>query len=146
MQSTGLLIPSLCPSSRPSLPAMKSGGRNIGIRRGVRVLAKAYDWDYGGRLVDESMIVLRKRIREMKMVERNYKPPKDWMEWEKQCYTSYDSNVCYAMGLLQTQLMNMRPSLALGMAALVALSVPTSTFFILFHLIGVTNGIFSGIN
>ncbi|KAK8498686.1 hypothetical protein V6N12_000988 [Hibiscus sabdariffa] len=31
------------------------------------------------RPVDEDMIVLRKRIHEMKMVERNYEPPADWM-------------------------------------------------------------------
>jgi len=41
--------------------------------------------------VDESMIILRKRIREMKMIERNYEHPEDWMEWEKQYYACYDA-------------------------------------------------------
>ncbi|CAK7344161.1 unnamed protein product [Dovyalis caffra] len=60
------------------------------------------DWRRYGEsvLVDESMIVLRKRIHEMKMVERNYEPPEEWMEWEKQCYTSYDEFVCKFVGVL----------------------------------------------
>ncbi|TXG57242.1 hypothetical protein EZV62_018555 [Acer yangbiense] len=85
------------------------------------------DRDYQGRVVDESMIVLRKRLHEMKMVERNYEPPTEWMEWEKRYYTSYDSIICEVMGVSQSCLMNTRPSLALGMLALVLLSVPTST-------------------
>ncbi|KAL6982114.1 hypothetical protein U1Q18_023730 [Sarracenia purpurea var. burkii] len=39
----------------------------------------------GGRRrgqVDENLIVLRKRIHEMKMKERNYEPPSHWMEWD----------------------------------------------------------------
>ncbi|GKV14461.1 hypothetical protein SLEP1_g25341 [Rubroshorea leprosula] len=28
------------------------------------------------------MIVLRKRIHEMKMIERNYELPEDWMDWD----------------------------------------------------------------
>ncbi|KAK8498689.1 hypothetical protein V6N12_000991 [Hibiscus sabdariffa] len=50
------------------------------------------------RPVDEDMIVLRKRIHEMKMVDRNYEPPTNWMEWEKRYYTSYDSILgCFAI-------------------------------------------------
>ena len=52
------------------------------------------------------------------MMERNYEPPSEWMHWEKQIYTSYDSFICEMMGLLQIQLMNTRPSLALGILAL----------------------------
>ncbi|KAA8529082.1 hypothetical protein F0562_033430 [Nyssa sinensis] len=98
----------------------------------------AHDRDYDGRLVDEDMIVLRKRIHEMKMVERNYEPPSGWMEWEKRYYnSSYDSDICEAMEYLQTLLMETRPSLALGMVALIALSVPTSTALIAFQLMEV---------
>ncbi|XP_060215787.1 uncharacterized protein LOC132642759 [Lycium barbarum] len=99
---------------------------------------------YNGRIVDENLIVLRKRIHEMKMIERNYEPPVEWMEWEKSLYTNYDSNICHALGLLQSQLMDTRPSLVLGMAALIGLSVPTSTIVILFHLIELTKGILAG--
>ena len=101
--------------------------------------------NFGGRLVDESMIVLRKRIHEMNMIERNYEPPSDWMDWEKRYYTSYDSMICEAMGVLQTQLMNTRPSLALGVMALVAMSVPTSTALVLFHLVELSKAVLAGI-
>lgn len=100
----------------------------------------SYEWDCKGRLVDESMIVLRKRIHEMKMIERNYEPPADWMNWEKQCYTSYDENICRLVGLLQTYLMNTRPSLAIGMIMLITMSVPASTLMIVLRLMEMVNG------
>ncbi len=105
----------------------------------------AADQNFGGRLVDESMIVLRKRIHEMNMIERNYEPPSNWMDWEKRYYTSYDSTICEAMGFLQTQLMNTRPSFALGLMALVAMSVPTSTAVVLFHLVELGKAVLAGI-
>ncbi|XP_042502307.1 uncharacterized protein LOC122079695 [Macadamia integrifolia] len=103
--------------------------------------------DYGGgsrtgKLVDENMIVLRKRIQEMRN-EDDQAPPGDWMEWEKRYYSYYHSDVCEAMGLLQTQLMNTRPSLALGMVALLMVCVPTSTFMVALHLMKMANWILS---
>ncbi|XVE85378.1 hypothetical protein DITRI_Ditri17bG0086000 [Diplodiscus trichospermus] len=94
-----------------------------------------------GRLVDENMIVLRKRIQEKKMMERNYEPPADWMEWEKRYYTSYDSIICDVMGVLQSHLMNTRPSLALGLLALIMVSVPTSAAVMIFHLMEIAKGV-----
>lgn len=104
------------------------------------------DENYDGRrLVDEDMIVLRKRIHEMEMVERNFEPPAHWMEWEKRCYnTSYDSMVCEAMGLLQWRLMNARPCMSLAVVTLIALSVPTSTALIAFQLMEVMKIFLSG--
>lgn len=96
------------------------------------------------RLVDENMIVLRKRIHEMKMVERNYEPPSDWNDWEKRYYTSYDSFICQALGLLQSHLMNTRPSLALGIMGLLLLSLPMSTTMLLFHLLDFSKEVFAG--
>ena len=81
------------------------------------------------------MIVLRKRIHEIKTVEGKYAPPTDWMDWEKRYYnTNYHSDIYEAMAVFQSQLMNTRPSLVLGMAALIAFSLPTSVGLILFHL------------
>ncbi|XP_021824203.1 uncharacterized protein LOC110765396 [Prunus avium] len=96
---------------------------------------------YRSRLVDENMIVLRKRVHEMKMVERNYEPPSDWLDWEKRYYTTYDSFICQLMGLLQSQLMNTRPSFALATLALIILSLPTSTLLLFFHLLDLTKGV-----
>ncbi|KAB1211264.1 hypothetical protein CJ030_MR6G021546 [Morella rubra] len=100
--------------------------------------------DYGGRLVDENMIVLRVRLRELKMLETSQKPPSNWMQWEKQYYTHYGEDVCQAIGLLQSYLMGIRPSLALGMAALVTMSVPLSAGVVLFNVIEMAKAILAG--
>ncbi|QCE08534.1 hypothetical protein DEO72_LG9g3563 [Vigna unguiculata] len=103
------------------------------------------DQNFSGRLVDEGMITLRKRIHEMNMIERNYEPPSDWMDWEKRYYTKYDSIICDALGVLQTQLMNTRPSFALGAMALVAISVPTSSALVFFHLVQLAKTVLAGV-
>jgi hypothetical protein len=100
--------------------------------------------DYGGRLVDENMIELRVRLRELKMLETREEPPSNWMEWEKQYYAYYDEDVCEAIGQLQSYLMSIRPSLALGMVALVTLSLPISSGVVLFQMIEMAKGILSG--
>jgi hypothetical protein len=137
MESTSILcspnIISLSPKNGQSHPK----------RAFARVFASRKEPDHdqnysGGRLVDESMIVLRRRMHVMKMMERNYKPPSEWMDWEKQFYTSYDSSICHLMGFLQIQLMNTRPGLALGLLSVLILSVPTSTALVLFHLMEIT--------
>ncbi|KAJ8770284.1 hypothetical protein K2173_012754 [Erythroxylum novogranatense] len=133
MESTFLC----CSSTLPFRP-FSSGSR----RRLCTVAARrseAHDQHYyNRRLVDENMIVLRKRIHEMKVVERNYEPPEDWMEWEKQYFAGYDSLICEMVGLLQSQLMNTRPSLALGIIGLIIFSVPLSMATVLFHFLEIT--------
>ena len=96
--------------------------------------SSSYESRHPGRIVDENMIVLRKRIHEMKVVERNYEPPKEWMQWEKQIYTQYDEYICTILGMVQTQLMNTRPSVALGALAMLTLSLPTSVILLALHL------------
>lgn len=85
-------------------------------------------------------------MHEMKMIERNYEPPADWMDWEKQYYASYDEFICKFVGFLQSQLMNTRPSLALGILALVAVSVPASTFMVVVRLLEAANGVMSAVH
>ncbi|KAK1386986.1 Mediator of RNA polymerase II transcription subunit [Heracleum sosnowskyi] len=97
-------------------------------------------------MVDENLIVLRKRIHEMKIIERNYEAPTEWMDWEKRYYASYDTYICEAMGVLQSHLMSTRPSLAIGMMALVALSVPTSTLVVMSHFFDIINAGVAGIS
>ncbi|GAB4828807.1 hypothetical protein Ancab_018468 [Ancistrocladus abbreviatus] len=136
MQSTNSLRTSSFLPCSPffikSKPTCKVTTRIMAMRREPY---EHHDFDYNGRLVDENMIVLRMRIQEMKMIERNYEAPSDWMAWEKQWYAKYGSFVCEVTGMLQSQLMNTRPSLALGMMALITLSVPTSAVLILFQLL-----------
>ncbi|KAL5743389.1 hypothetical protein ACOSQ2_026505 [Xanthoceras sorbifolium] len=92
---------------------------------------------YGGRIVDENMIVLRMRIRESKMLETRSEPPPNWMEWEKKYYANkgYDEDVCEALGFLQNYLMNMRPGFALGLIALIASNLIVSTGIAVFYAV-----------
>ncbi|XAR51488.1 hypothetical protein NMG60_11006129 [Bertholletia excelsa] len=102
--------------------------RLFGPTRNVAVSARREmdGRDYSGRLVDENMIVLRVRIREMKMSESGFELPPEWTEWEKKYYEHYNIHVCEAVGYLQSVLINTRPGLAIGMMALIAMSVPVS--------------------
>ncbi|KAF3777517.1 hypothetical protein EJ110_NYTH45553 [Nymphaea thermarum] len=50
------------------------------------------DQNFGFQIVDENMFLLRKRIDEMKMVERNYEAPAGWMDWEKKYHLAYASH------------------------------------------------------
>ncbi|XP_038875502.1 uncharacterized protein LOC120067929 [Benincasa hispida] len=97
-----------------------------------------------GKVVDESMIVLRKRIHEIKMAEQSHEPPADWLDWEKRYYSDYDSHICEALGYLQTHLMNTRPSVALGMLLLITLSVPFSSAILLHRFFQIAAALLAG--
>ncbi|GMY24269.1 hypothetical protein FCV25MIE_19518 [Fagus crenata] len=141
MEATILSFPTLpCQQFFPTTPCR---------RRHVNLIVAATSGetnrrDYWGRLVDEDMIMLRLRIREMKIMETNYKPPSNWMEWEKQYFLRYNDDVCEALGLLQDYLMNMRPSLAFGVIALVTFSVLICTGVALSHAIDIAKRILYG--
>ncbi|TMW91287.1 hypothetical protein EJD97_014528 [Solanum chilense] len=138
-----LLIPSNLSFSNPKkllIPLRRSKGKIFAH------LNDSCDWDYRGRLVDESMIILRKRVHEMKVIERNYEPPEEWMEWEKQYYANYDELICNLVGCLQMKLLSTRPTLALGMLILLIISVPASTAMIFSHFIHWTSGVLSTVN
>ncbi|KAM7478232.1 hypothetical protein LguiA_026445 [Lonicera macranthoides] len=111
--------------------------RSVNIR--ARREKKGRD-NYDGKLVDENMIVLRMRIKDMKMSETSQMPPSDWTEWEKRYFGDYNERVFEGVELLQMCLMNTRPCLAIGMVALVALSLPISAWVIIFNVRGVVLG------
>ncbi|XVE72159.1 hypothetical protein DITRI_Ditri11bG0016500 [Diplodiscus trichospermus] len=102
--------------------------------------------DYVGKHVDANMIVLRMRIKELKISENSVELPSNWMEWEKQCFPHYIADVREAMGLFQNFLMNIRPSFAATMVALVLLSLPISTGVTLFHALQLAQGFISRFN
>ncbi|KAJ6368146.1 hypothetical protein OIU78_000676 [Salix suchowensis] len=139
---SAVLRSSLLPSF-PQKPRFGDGKRPSGTVVAASRRENSREWMMG---VDESMAVLRKRIHEMKMVERNYEPPEEWMEWEKQCYTSYDEFICKLVGFLQLLLMNTRPGLALGMLLLMSMSVPVSMVMIARQLLEATFGVFSTVH
>lgn len=96
---------------------------------------------YDGKLVDENMIILRMRIREIEMVEMKTKAPSDWTEWETENFENYGSDICDAVGLLQRMLMNTRPSLAVGSLALLMISMSMTMSLLVFHLVELAKGI-----
>ncbi|XP_040375747.1 uncharacterized protein LOC121053239 [Oryza brachyantha] len=89
----------------------------------------------GGGAVDEGMVVLRRRIHEMRAAERGWEPPAEWAAWEKEWYGRYDADVCAAVGAVQAFLMRSRPGVGVGIVAAVAVSVPASALLLLFHLL-----------
>ncbi|XP_014511977.1 uncharacterized protein LOC106770694 [Vigna radiata var. radiata] len=94
-----------------------------------------------GKMVDDNMILLRKRIREIEMLKTKGKASSDWNEWEKKYFQNYDSDVCEAVGVLQRVLMNTRPSFALATFALLMLTMSMSMLQLAFHLVGFAKGI-----
>lgn len=94
---------------------------------------------YDGKLVDENMIILRMRIREIEIVETKTETHSDWTEWEKKYFENYGSDVCDAVGLLQRILMNTRPALAVGILALFMISMSMSMSLLVFHLLELAN-------
>ncbi|KAF0918370.1 hypothetical protein E2562_023532 [Oryza meyeriana var. granulata] len=109
----------------PALKPRRSPARRCAFRR---------DQYSGGALVDESMAVLRRRIREARMAETNYEAPAGWSAWEKRYYPAYVSDVSGLVGAVQLLLMGTRPSLAIAVAALVLASVPVSAVAAVHHL------------
>ncbi|GFS36890.1 hypothetical protein Acr_00g0048550 [Actinidia rufa] len=129
-----------------------AGGSRLNRHAGEKllILGQGGKWtegeDYGGsRVVDENMIILRMRIRQAEVSEGRHEVLSNWMEWEKKYYAQYyNEDVCEGVGLLQSFLMNTRPCLALGMGAILALSVPISSFVVIAHAIEVAKWVLSG--
>ncbi|KAB1211263.1 hypothetical protein CJ030_MR6G021547 [Morella rubra] len=142
MEATKLSVPRL-PCQRPF--SFKSAPRRRRVNLTVFAASEGPNGrDYWGRLVDENMIELRLRIREMKISETNYEPPSNWMEWEKHYFLRYNEDVCEALRLLQNYLMSLRPTAAFGMVALVTAAVLVSSGVTLFHAIEIGKRILPG--
>ena len=104
------------------------------------------DKEFGsGRIVDEDMIELRLRIRELKLIEKGEEicVPSNWYEWEKKHHKDIQRSVYEVIGNLQIFLTNCRPSLGLGIIAFVVLSVLFSSGLLITHSIEIIEGIMS---
>jgi len=144
MEATNRSFPSH-PCSMFSLTSPRQRQRRVNLTVVASGSGGTEGRDYWGRLVDENMIVLRCRIREMKMIEMNHDDlPSNWMGWEKQYFLHYNEDVCEALGLLQNFLISTRPSFALGIVALVILSVLISSGVALLHAIEIAKRILFG--
>ncbi|KAG2696892.1 hypothetical protein I3760_07G081400 [Carya illinoinensis] len=140
MEATKVSFPTL--HCRPFSSASPRHKRRINLST-VAASGGTSGRDHWGKLVDENMIVLRLRIREMKISETNYEPPLNWMEWEKQYFFRYNEDISEALGLLQNFLMNTRPGLAFGMVTLVFCSVLISSGVAFIHAIEIAKRILS---
>ncbi|KAI3467008.1 hypothetical protein Pfo_023671 [Paulownia fortunei] len=143
MQTTSLQSLHLRPppiSGNFTCPRRPSGPRK---RASSSVLAMKSDANsekgHDHKLVDQNMVVLKMRIQEMRMKDQeNRTAPSDrWMDWEKQWYKNYDSDVYEAVGFLQILMMNSRPSLVAGVVALLMFSASTSLVLVLSYLLGI---------
>ncbi|KAL2551873.1 hypothetical protein Fot_05492 [Forsythia ovata] len=137
--------------SRPRLPHRPFLIKpSYNLRHGIItkvVNAKKGDNEGESSPVDENMSVLRLHIKKMKMLESSrtsQKPSSDWMEWEKKIFTRYHEDVCEVVALLQSYLMNTRPSVALGVLALVAMSVPLSSSVAMVNILKIAKGLLEG--
>ncbi|KAL5728595.1 hypothetical protein ACHQM5_001664 [Ranunculus cassubicifolius] len=118
------------PFSSPSKPY--NTRVSLSKKRPARIYAARRDAnEHCGNRVDEDLIVLRMRIHDIQMEADRREISANWMEWEKKYYSYYDSDIMQAVGWLQTQLLNTRPIVALGMAILLAFSVTSSTTMVL---------------
>lgn len=99
-----------------------------------------------GRLVDEDMATLRRRIREARAEsseedgifdadDGGIPLPTGWTELERHHHGSYVVGVRGAVGLLEALLVNARPGLGAGLLAVLLLGVPASLFLVCAQLI-----------
>ncbi|KAI9088622.1 hypothetical protein K1719_029736 [Acacia pycnantha] len=123
--------------------------RHVKITRRKRrwsVSASSNKDSYDGKLVDENMIVLRLRIREIQMEKtKMMNGGGNWrmMEWERRYWQqNYASDVCQAVGMLQNLLMETRPCLAFSILLLVFFSTSLSVL----QLVGLGKHIFMSMN
>eukprot|EP01018_Ginkgo_biloba_P027233 Gb_02070 [translate_table: standard] len=86
-------------------------------------------------IVDANMIVLRKRMHDLKLQEGNYEFSEEWVEWEKKLYVSYHSTIFQVIGRLQHILLNTRPSVAIALLVSICVFATTSVTLVFFHLI-----------
>lgn len=103
---------------------------------------------------DENMIVLRMRIKKMKVIEGKKMKviegddddvaAAEWKEWERRVFTHYHEGVCESVEMLQSYLMNTRPSVALGVLALIAISLPFSSSVVLANALNLAKALLAG--
>ena len=143
--------------SSPGAATVRFGTHRAGGSRAILCLAPrggGGPWDGGereeppwdGRLVDEGMDTLRRRIRQVRAESdpEEYEDgdeegdgllPDEWTELERRHHGSYVAGVREAAGLLLAMLVRARPGLGAGIVALVLLGVPASALLVSAELI-----------
>lgn len=115
--------------------------RRVGTITACRRMGNDHDYE-GGKLVDENMILLRLRMKEIEIMERGERvAPSNWMEWERKYFVYFHQDVYQVIGFLQEFFMNTRPCLALGIVAFFASSVFFSTTVLMLHSMEMFKGL-----
>lgn len=150
-----LASPDATAASTVRFGTRRGGGRSRAILclapggGGEREEPAGSPWD--GRLVDEGMDTLRRRIRQVRAesdpgdyededddnggVDGEGLLPGEWTELERRHHTSYVAGVREAGGVLLALLVRARPGLGAGVLALVILGVPATVLLVSAELI-----------
>lgn len=98
--------------------------RRAGIARASDMAEPESAGAGGSNVVDSNMMVLRKRIQHIRIQESIYDTPADWSEWERNAYSSYRADVCLLLSTMQSQLLTMRPGMALSIVSILMAVLP----------------------
>ncbi|KZV52975.1 hypothetical protein F511_31908 [Dorcoceras hygrometricum] len=112
-------------------------------------LGGSEDKDAGKSSVDGNMIILQMRIKKLKALETASKErvassSSDPEEWEKKSFTTHHENVYEILEVLRSYMLKTKPSVALGMLALFAMSVTLSSPVAVDNVLKVLKGLLSG--
>lgn len=143
----------LLPLHSQTLQRVSMAERKQWLPSNVVRASSSAEYDSGGEgrrsIVDANMSLLRRRINQLKLQEEERyggrEPPEEeyleskWMQWEKKLYPAYHSKVCEMMGLLQSYLMNTRPSVALASLSFTVLIVAASVISVLVTSVNTIN-------
>lgn len=133
---TGLLSQisaAFSPLLRVPQPFASKRERRVNRRQLVVKAASSGEYQFGSggpNMVDTNMIVLRKRMLDLKMREKNYKTPEEYMQWEKDWCPAYHGHVFMAMKWLQSALINTRPIVAISLLSLTSASISLSIIIV----------------
>lgn len=107
-----------------------------------------------GESVDENPVILKIDLKKMKFLleasknqddqERILPSSSDLIEWERKLLNDYQVDVFEVIELLLSSLMSTRPSLALGVLAMMAMSVPFTESVFLENLFKVAKRLLGG--
>lgn len=119
------------------------------------------DSSLDGRMVDEGMATLWRRIREVEAASADeeddeepeeeggvdvFAPPAEWTELERRHYVLYVAALREALGALFALLARERPALGAAVVALVLLSVPASVLHVSAELIRAVYSILAAVH
>ncbi|KAL6848273.1 hypothetical protein ACP4OV_022401 [Aristida adscensionis] len=140
-------------SGRAAVPRLSPAVAGLTAAAKTKKPAPTMSWafrrdDAGFVEEEDDMVVLRRRIHEVRAAECYRRPPAGWAAWEKEWYEhgSYDASVRELVGALHAFLLRRRPAVAVGLLAAAALGVPASALLLAGHLLDAARGLASSLH